>query len=808
MPTRFPIMLNADLSERTRLRPTAGSVTPPGLTSAGEASVTLAEADAAIAVHDWVSMYTQRGFAGVYRVTNVAQAMRKQVDVTMLHGIDILSDSVWAAQLDFSGTMAEYLAALLNQQTHLINGVKPWVLGSCADTSTVTKTINYDNLMALFEAIQEEGSAYYFTFDQSSFPWTVSYVALPSGPSCEFRLPRNTRSATVTYNDADLCTRLHVSVNVESTDTATGTTSTDTVIRTYDNAEAQAIYGIVVRTADIDTHDAITATPPTYTEADAWAADYLARRAAPSVQIQIEGDELAGLTGDAWDETDVGKLCRVALPAYGKTFEERVVSVTYPDPWGDPTHITVSLANTLPRVSESIASLRKASAATAKSARRTARSAASAKELMTWSQTVRYYGQALDGTGILTLYQSGIDMDASGGVTVYSLENGLQALYAGIQVNSRAISLKVSNGQVATQLAVECGNVSITGGNLVVDGYITSSGLATEIAGIEELAVQNVSGHNAELERVDTNLFYTDDAFVDAIYANGIYYGNNNTSLANAVYSFGTPTSSGGQISIPWTKVDGTAGTPINFNIADTAYYQSHVGINTLTIDSSTDAADYNDWDATAKGALSYGSYHLVQAKAKDNTTSNIKFYVPALKLQTKSITANGTYTADSGYDALGSVSVSGVGSGGVRTTALASTSNNASDYNDWTQNSGHSFSTKYAQIKISPNSGSDYYTVINASGTYNAGWNGLIASCTSDRSTYVRFSGKNAYNAALTRSGKNISGYIWLKNASGSWVRTGTMTITAATREVRVYTKDDDGDYHQYPAGNVIYTW
>ena len=50
-----------------------------------------------------------------------------------------------------------------------------------------------------------------------------------------------------------------------------------------------------------------------------------------------------------------------------------------------------------------------------------------------------------------------------------------ETLYSRIQQNANAIKLKVSAGKVATQLAVECGNVRITGGNLTVDGYIKAN---------------------------------------------------------------------------------------------------------------------------------------------------------------------------------------------------------------------------------------------------------------------------------------------------------------------------------------------
>ena len=286
MGVRLPGLLDAELNELTRLHPTSGTI-EFRLNEAGEATMTLPEDAPAVAVHDWISMYTQRGFAGIYRVTNVSQDYRHQLDITMLHGIDILSDSVWAAQTDFEGTKAQFIAALLDQQTHLIGGVKPWVLGTCEDTSTYKKTIKYDRLSSLMEELTEEGGEYYFTYDQSVFPWVLNLVAKPSTAATEFRLARNVRTATVTYNDADLCTRLELSVNVKKTDAGTETTSTDTVIRTYNNSTAQAAWGIVVKTADIDTEDDIEHS--SFPEADAWAAAFLAKRAEPTVQIQIDG---------------------------------------------------------------------------------------------------------------------------------------------------------------------------------------------------------------------------------------------------------------------------------------------------------------------------------------------------------------------------------------------------------------------------------------------------------------------------------------------------------------------------------------
>ena len=58
--------------------------------------------------------------------------------------------------------------------------------------------------------------------------------------------------------------------------------------------------------------------------------------------------------------------------------------------------------------------------------------------------------------------------------TISDTASGLQSQ---INQNAGQIALRVAKGDVGTQLAVELGNVSISGGNLVVDGYIKTSEL-------------------------------------------------------------------------------------------------------------------------------------------------------------------------------------------------------------------------------------------------------------------------------------------------------------------------------------------
>ena len=81
---------------------------------------------------------------------------------------------------------------------------------------------------------------------------------------------------------------------------------------------------------------------------------------------------------------------------------------------------------------------------------------------------------------------TGAQLDSNGNLVVDAQGNPIftttgSGLYSKITQNATAISLKVSQGDVATELAIEMGNVSVSGGNLVVDGYVT----ATAFSGLE-----------------------------------------------------------------------------------------------------------------------------------------------------------------------------------------------------------------------------------------------------------------------------------------------------------------------------------
>lgn len=498
---RLPRMLNADFSERERLHPTACSLTML-LREASYAQMTTPAGEGSVFMHAWMEIYTQNGSAGLFRVTGIEDSTENAVTVTAMHGIDTLSDSVWRAQLDYDGTVQDYLQALLAQQE-----VVYWQLGVCEDTADWKRAgINYTRLSELFRELGEARTGFYFEYDFSTTPWTVNMRALPAEVSAEFRMSRNVETARFTRSDKSMCNRLHLSINTQVTQD--GVTTNSVEIRTYNDTASQLIYGVIERVADIDTNNVA--------DPDAWGTRFVAQRAQPAVQITIEGYELSALTGDSWDEFSRGRMVRVAFGAMGETINERVESVTYPDLLGEPERVTVELANRLDKFSETIANLQAETARAGGAARSAARGAASAEELKSIELIVRDHTDALDATGISELWESGIILDPQTGVRIYSLEQGFQSNYSSIKVNNDAItalvrqtgvndlgqgetlyslidanaqeiSTKVAAGDIASSINQTAQAVRIQASKIDLDGYVTASDLSATNANITNL---------------------------------------------------------------------------------------------------------------------------------------------------------------------------------------------------------------------------------------------------------------------------------------------------------------------------------
>ena len=219
------------------------------------------------------------------------------------------------------------------------------------------------------------------------------------------------------------------------------------------------------------------------------------------------------------------------------------------------------------------------------------------------------------------------DSTLSGRITVEAgkITQIVQAVGADGQVTAASIVAAINNGS---------SEVVISADHIDLQGVVTADSLATDIAEIDELTTQNLLcdylGVGEDGMNVLGDIIVTggqvDAASVDTTEL--IVGGVDCSLIGDAVFSFGTPTASGGQISIPWTKVDGTAGTPITFNIADTAYYQSHVGISsTGSWVWDSNESDYVRQITANNGDTSYVTLPSITVNANTGTNQSFSAY-------------------------------------------------------------------------------------------------------------------------------------------------------------------------------------
>ncbi|MBR2698437.1 MAG: phage tail protein [Clostridia bacterium] len=472
MTVKPPRLLDANRQPVGILYPARLSLDLP-LRDTCTAQIELTDIDPSLAMHDLVHLYTATADVGLYRVTDLTRDSSGQVRATLRHAIDTLSDDVWpvtadaqgnVAPVDFSGTMAEYLAAVLAKQTTV-----RWQLGTCADTSTWTREgIFFSRLSDLVNEVAQDREEYYFDYDFTTWPWTLNFLALPTQVSGDLRLTRNVDSATVTRSDADMCNKLYLSVT--TTTESGGQSSTSVQYKVYNNEASQALYGVIAKTADVD-----TAYVP---DPDAWAQAFLDQRAAPAVQITVDGYELKAQTGMDWDALSRGQRVRVVLGDLERT-TTRVEQITYPDVLGQPERVEVQLANRLPSFTETISQMRAVTKAVGGGAGGGGGSGkASADQLKHWAMIVRDTAEAADGTGILQMWQSGIEIDAHGGVNIHSLFQGFESTYQAIDINQEGIRSLVTRADdletdvdaiTGSQLWLQRDNITGTVGKFTID---------------------------------------------------------------------------------------------------------------------------------------------------------------------------------------------------------------------------------------------------------------------------------------------------------------------------------------------------
>ena len=335
MSVRLPRLLDAQLREVCRLHPVTLSINER-LVPPHDASMTLPPGEGA-PFHAWVELYTIDGSAGLYRVSRPSESYVSTGDVDLEHSSAILGDAIIPGEGKYSGTCAEVLTAMLANQTTLVNGQKPWALGTCAKSASIEYAYDCNNILsAMTEVVGDEKDGYALEFDDThGFPWRVNVVSVETSASCEGRLSRNLESVSVSISDDEFCTRIYCKSLPEPH---------------YIDGPTVGVWGIITKT--ITAGEGVTAE-----SLKSYIVRYLEDHKNPRISIEINGVDLATATRESLDSFRIGRLFRLALPDYGVKMEERILVRSISDVYGDPRGVRLTLASNIRDTAEDLVRL-------------------------------------------------------------------------------------------------------------------------------------------------------------------------------------------------------------------------------------------------------------------------------------------------------------------------------------------------------------------------------------------------------------------------------------------------------------------
>ena len=280
----------------------------------------------------YVELFNPYGSVGMFRVRSPHNSYGENSSTAELeHMIAELGD--YLVKDEISDMMAG-TTAVKKIFDHYKGG--KWKLGKYSDVGTgrVAVEAKYDSVLNALLSIMEQRPELMMKFDFSTSPWTLSIVKRGTSVVSEGRISRNVASATVTYDDSELCTRAWYQTfkTVKDKD---GNATVEAKWTSKD-ADTKGTYGIVEGKVS-------TSSDMTTEEINYAVNTFLTAHKRPKTSVSIQGRDLFRITGERIDKLIIGDLYRLALPDYNLTVELNITSISWSNVYGKNLSVMVRL---------------------------------------------------------------------------------------------------------------------------------------------------------------------------------------------------------------------------------------------------------------------------------------------------------------------------------------------------------------------------------------------------------------------------------------------------------------------------------
>lgn len=434
----LPRLMSADgLHFKRSLRPVKATV-ELNIIPLSTASLQMPDGDS-LPARAYVEMFTALGSAGYFRVRSPQASYGDETPFAELeHAAVEIGDYLVTGKIQDTMTAS---AALQTVFGHYRGNL--WQIASTSINDIVVVDIDHETVLSGLLAIMDQLPDYHMDFDFSTRPWTLRVVGNDSGVTAEGRLGRNVKSARITYDDSELCTRAYYEIEDED-----GDGMPFSRWYTYDSSTIRT-YGVVERVVQVDISS---------DEAKALRVvkDYLRKHQEPIISVEIDGQELSQITGESLDRFQIGKMFRLALPDYHVTVDRNITELIFDDVYGKPLQITVHLASELDTVVSFLHDVATGTGSSVGPGGGTKKQSDKWKEYYTGLQQTDYfwdmYARKVNKNGEI-LKQAGLYIDA-GGVLQYADDNE-NMLYARLKVTASYIRAELTDAKNSLYSRIE-----------------------------------------------------------------------------------------------------------------------------------------------------------------------------------------------------------------------------------------------------------------------------------------------------------------------------------------------------------------
>lgn len=573
-----------------------------------------------ISSFDWVEVPVPDGSTMYCRVASVStDAVTGQKSVYLEQGACLFDDilipeSTGKTSLSWKANISTILNNIIAKQPS--GQPYRWTRGTVQATETIYIEPGGLTLMTALLTMMESIPGYYVEFVQASAAdWHIDIKRRPTTAVCEGRLSRNLKTCSIDYRTDSICTRVYC-------DGVTGGKMDSTNLSTYGvHEESMSLNDGLTKAqketivqAYLDAHDhpavsisisALELSQITGLAFDRFTKGTVCRIVIPWLNITVNEVIVEKSYSDAYTEPENVSISlansapdlSIAIAAitggggggkggtvkqnerFATKFEQtkeyfRLLATD--SEWDELGNSKVNVYSQITQTASSIQSVVSRTGYTAEAFFDPSSQYLEGDAVMydgkMWRFNADHKGPwtGEDVTQITNLYSTITQTESGLRSEVARASAAEDTLSSLIEQTADRISAKVSKGDVATQLTVEVGNVTVDGGNLVVNGMITADDL--------EIYSGFIGAVNTASINCEGSASVMDDLTCGSLYTSGLYLGEDE-------YAEHTFTVDGTQLATFLGSAD------INFNIADTQVYKS--GVSAVVNSLSAQRGDY-----------------------------------------------------------------------------------------------------------------------------------------------------------------------------------------------------------------------